>query len=49
MQSPLLFRQEAMLYDLIPNMPAYRLPPPMAKYDAIIRALPVFQILFAVL
>jgi hypothetical protein len=39
----------APIYDLIPNMPAYRLAPLMAKYDAIIRALRVFQTLFAVL
>ena len=38
-----------MLYNLILNMPANRLVPPMAKYDEIIRARPAFQTLSAVL
>src|SRR4051794_40842180 len=33
-----LFRQGAMLYDLIPNMPAHRLAPLMAKYSELIAA-----------
>jgi hypothetical protein len=44
-----LFRQGAMLYDLIPNMPAHRLLPLMAKYSELIGTLPVFKTLFAVL
>jgi DDE family transposase len=44
-----LFRQGAMLYDLIPNMPAHRLAPLMAKYDELIGTLPVFRTLFAML
>ena len=44
-----LFRQGAMLYDLIPNMPAHRLAPLMAKYNELISTLPVFKTLFEVL
>jgi hypothetical protein len=44
-----LFRQGAMLYDLIPNMPAHRLAPLMAKYSELIGTVPVFKTLFAVL
>jgi len=38
-----------MLYDLIPNMPAHRLAPLMAKYSELIGTLPVFETLFALL
>ena len=44
-----LFRQGAMLYDLIPNMPAHRLAPLMAKYNELISTLPVFKTSFEVL
>jgi hypothetical protein len=44
-----LVRQGAMLYDLIPNMPAHRLAPLMAKYNELISTLPVFKTLFEVL
>ena len=44
-----LFRQGAMLYDLIPNMPDHRLAPLMAKDSELIGTLPVFKTLFALL
>src|ERR1700740_3846653 len=44
-----LFRQGAMLYDLIPTMPEPRLRPLVERFDAMLHELPVFAGVYGVI